>query len=250
MVPRRGAFSNSQAQRTGFTQYLCSNPINSILWFLRGITIVCGLMFVFTVGLNKHSAYQKTLLSAAATNALRLHQRVGRVQFSMSFLQNTFCEDSFHYLLYCMILLSVQPMTLGLATVVLFALLHWCNFFVNLMQASGFGNATLCQTIDSFIKRHMQTILHLAACCEIFLLPVIVSLTLYGKCNVIAPFVYYRFVTMRYSSRRNPRTRLAFQELRATAEYIANHRACPSLVQKAIHQLIRLVNWLAPPPVH
>ncbi|CDW56270.1 transmembrane protein 33 [Trichuris trichiura] len=226
------------------------NPINSVLWFLRGVTIVCGLMFVFPLGLNKYSAYQKTLLSAAATNALRLHQRVGRIQFNMSFLQNTFCEDSFHYLLYCMILLSVQPMTLGLATVVLFALLHWCNFFVNLMQASHFGHTALCQATDTFIKKHMQTILHLAACCEIFLLPVIVSLTLYGKCNIIAPFIYYRFITMRYSSRRNPRTRLAFQELRATAEYVANHRACPSLLRKAIYQLIRLVNWLAPPPVH
>ncbi|TMW44223.1 hypothetical protein DOY81_010695, partial [Sarcophaga bullata] len=35
------------------------------------------------------------------------------------------------------------------------------------------------------------------------------------------PIVYYHFLVMRYSSRRNPYTRNAFAELRMTAEMLA-----------------------------
>lgn len=57
------------------------------------------------------SSYQKTLISAAATNALRLHQRLGGIQFSREFVGRVFLEDSCHYLFYSILLLSAAPIT-------------------------------------------------------------------------------------------------------------------------------------------
>ncbi|XP_003369831.1 transmembrane protein 33, partial [Trichinella spiralis] len=95
--------------------YLKSRGIDSILWILRIITIVFGVLFVISSGKEKPSYYEKTLLSAAATNALRLQQRIGRVQFNMGFIRRLFAEDASHYLLFSLTLLTVYPITFGIA---------------------------------------------------------------------------------------------------------------------------------------
>lgn len=60
---------------------------------------------------NPYNAYYKALLSNAATSALRLHQRLGRVQFTAVFLRELVKEDSCHYLFYSLIFLYVAPIT-------------------------------------------------------------------------------------------------------------------------------------------
>lgn len=57
--------------------------------------------------------------------------------------------------------------------------------------------------------------------------------------------VYYNFLIMRYSSRRNPYTRFAFTELRMRAELLGSWS--PPFVRKIIFSGIGFVNRLAPP---
>ncbi|KAL1243491.1 Ras-related protein [Trichinella spiralis] len=219
--------------------YLKSRGIDSILWILRIITIVFGVLFVISSGKEKPSYYEKTLLSAAATNALRLQQRIGRVQFNMGFIRRLFAEDASHYLLFSLTLLTVYPITFGIAPVFLFALLHWTNFTLQLLKSIGFSHLKVSHFLENFLQKYMQTLLHISAYCEILLLPVLIFLVLNGKCQLIIPFIHYRFLVMRYFSYRNPHTRVAFQEFRIFFEKIAYHRSCPSLFRRVILKIIQ-----------
>jgi hypothetical protein len=102
-----------------------------VLWLTRLATIVTALLFVVPIsGFEQNSLYQKALLSSAATSALKLHQRLAGQGFQLSraFFQNLVVEDSFHYLLYSIVFLSSYPITIVLAPVVLFALLHVSSY--------------------------------------------------------------------------------------------------------------------------
>lgn len=48
-------------------------------------------------------------MNNAATSALRLHQRVPRVQLTRQFLETLLLEDSCHYLFYSLIFLYTAP---------------------------------------------------------------------------------------------------------------------------------------------
>lgn len=63
----------------------------------------------------------------------------------------------------------------------------------------------------------------------------------------MTPFVYYHFLVLRYSSRRNPYTRNMFYELRLATESAANNPRVPPFVRKAVHTSISVISRLAPP---
>ena len=57
-------------------------------------------------------------------------------------------------------------------------------------------------------------------------------------------FVYYRFLTLRYASRRNPYSRNSFYELRMTTEHYAQRS--PESIRNFLYKAIEFVNRLAP----
>lgn len=68
-----------------------------------------------------------------------------------------------------------------------------------------------------------------------------------GRAGLMTPFVYYHFLVLRYSSRRNPYTRNMFYEFRLRAEAAANNPRVPSMLRKAVHTSIAVISRLAPP---
>lgn len=68
-----------------------------------------------------------------------------------------------------------------------------------------------------------------------------------GRAGLMTPFVYYHFLVLRYSSRRNPYTRNMFYELRLATETAANHPHVPALAQKLLLTSISVISRLAPP---
>ena len=75
-------------------------------------------------------------MSNAATSALRLTQRIPSVQFSREFFAHLLMEDSAHYLLYSIIFMYTSPMTMVLAPIFLFALLHFASYSLGLLDVS------------------------------------------------------------------------------------------------------------------
>jgi len=58
--------------------------------------------------------------------------------------------------------------------------------------------------------------------------------------------MYYRFLTLRYASQRNPYTRGLFSELRQSVEYLCTKPACPAFVARICQNAIGFINRLAP----
>ena len=68
-----------------------------------------------------------------------------------------------------------------------------------------------------------------------------------GRGSLLVPFVYYRFLTLRYASRRNPYSRAIFAEMRVALERQATSAYCPALLASLIRRGVALVSALSPP---
>lgn len=62
----------------------------------------------------------------------------------------------------------------------------------------------------------------------------------------MTPFIYYHFLALRYTSRRNPYNRNMFHELRLATESMANNPRVPPIGKKIVLSGIAIVEKLAP----
>jgi hypothetical protein len=229
----------------GLMSHLLFNKVETGLWLTRLLTVFFGILFILPIfGGDPHSIYQRIFLGAAATSALRLHQRAARpVRLSREFFGSLVLEDSCHYLFYSLIFYHTMAVTLAVIPVVLFALLHSCTFTQSVVDKVG------PQALGNFIlkiKSHQQQILRFVACSEIFLMPTTVFLAFTGKGGLILPFFYYRFLTLRYASRRNPYCRTVFYELRISLENVCRSPSCPGFLRSLTNKGIAMISRFAP----
>ncbi|CAJ0943153.1 unnamed protein product, partial [Mesorhabditis belari] len=256
----RGASSSTSQRSDGSTprptpssatlsQFVKEHTMDCVLFATRIFTIFFALSYIlpFTSSNTQQSAYFKAFAAAAATNALRLQQRIGSVSFTREFFARLLLEDSCHYLFYCVLFLTSSPLTMALLPIVLFAALHSSNFFVTMMNTTGNGGNPLVQRVATFTSLQTQNCLGIIACSEIFLAPLLFSMIFMGKASLFTPFVFYRFLTLRYASRRNPYTRQAFYQMRVSLDQIAAQPACPTIVRTFVHKSISVISNLAPP---
>ncbi|XP_053643068.1 Krueppel homolog 2 [Cherax quadricarinatus] len=226
--------------------HVLQHKVDTALWATRALTLIFCISYLIPIFGNPHSSYQKVLMSNAATSALRLHQRIPSVQFSREFFAQLLMEDSAHYLLYSLIFMYTAPITMVLAPIFLFALLHFASYSLGLLDVMGQYNALGSRFLISLVEFQHRNILRGAAFVEIFLMPLCILLLFLGRVNLLTPFVYYRFLTLRYSSRRNPYTRNMFHELRMTMEYTVNKPGIPVFLRTAVNRAIAFISGLAP----
>ncbi|XP_071530224.1 transmembrane protein 33 [Panulirus ornatus] len=225
---------------------IMEHKVDTALWATRALTLIFCILYLIPVFGNPYSSYQKVLMSNAATSTLRLHQRVPLVQLSREFFAQLLMEDSAHYLLYSIIFMYTSPITMVLAPIFMFALLHFASYSLGLLDVMGQNNALGSRFLISLVEYQHRNILRGAAFVEIFLLPLCIILLFLGRVNLLTPFVYYRFLTLRYSSRRNPYTRNMFYELRVTMEYMVNKPGIPVFLRNAVNRSIVFISGLAP----
>uniref|UniRef100_A0A673U634 Transmembrane protein 33 n=1 Tax=Suricata suricatta TaxID=37032 RepID=A0A673U634_SURSU len=192
------------------------------------------------------SFYQRALLANALTSALRLHQRLPHFQLSRAFLAQALLEDSCHYLLYSLIFVNSYPVTMSIFPVLLFSLLHAATYTKKVLDAKGSNSLPLLRSVLDKLSANQQNILKFIACNEIFLMPATVFMLFSGQGSLLQPFIYYRFLTLRYSSRRNPYCRTLFNELRIVVEHVIMKPACPLFVRRLCLQSIAFISRLAP----
>ncbi|MGH0146891.1 UNVERIFIED_CONTAM: hypothetical protein FKN15_014118 [Acipenser sinensis] len=112
--------------------------------------------------------------------------------------------------------------------------------------AMGPNSMAFVRTFLDKLSTNQQNILKFIACNEIFLMPATVFMLFSGQGSLIQPFIYYRFLTLRYSSRRNPYCRTLFTEMRILIEHFIMKPACPVFLRKMFLNSIVLVSRLAP----
>lgn len=228
-------------------EHIILNKIDTALWASRVLTILFSIGYIIPIFGNPTNAYYKVLMANAATSALRLHQRLPRFQFSREYLQKLLLEDSCHYLLYSLIFLYAYPVLLIIFPVTLFAVLHSASYSLTLLDTLGQNSWWGARLLISLVEFQTRNILRLAAFAEIFIMPLAVVLVFLGKAGIMTPLVYYQFLVLRYSSRRNPYTRNVFYELRLVTENFANGARTPQAVRKVLQGSISFISRLAPP---
>lgn len=130
----RGDAARGQPEaRDSLAGYLSEKRTDLLLFFTRLLTLVFAVHALFFASAVSH---QRSLLAAAATSALRLHQRMPAVRFDRQFWALISGEDAFHYLLYCVAFGLSRPLSLALLPVSLFAFLHSASFALLLADKS------------------------------------------------------------------------------------------------------------------
>jgi hypothetical protein len=253
--PRNGNPNQNQQQENQRTQvnimdYVMRDKITALIFLTRLFTVVCTFFFIIPIsGYDLNALYSKSLMSSAATSALKLHQRMTGVPFQLNrvYFANLMIEDSFHYLLYALIFMSNPPITIILMPVTGFAMLHVASYIKTLINLN--GSETSLGPIRKFVNlvtSKDKDIMRFVAINEIMLLPTIAVMIFVGKSTIFMPFVYYRFLTMRYASRRNPYNKMMFYELRITAEHFINNPSCPQAVRSMCQRGIGILSRMAP----
>ena len=124
-------------------RHMQNDKIGVGMWMTRVLTIIFAvfgyiLPILSSMLGNPVNCYYKTMMAAAATSALRLHQRLPRIQLSREFAANVMTEDSAHYLLFSLIFIFASgPITMALLPVLLFAVLHAASYTLNMLDALG-----------------------------------------------------------------------------------------------------------------
>jgi hypothetical protein len=228
------------------SEHVSRNKIDMGLLATRFLTIIFAIAYVIPIFGNAQSAYYKVLMANAATSALRLHQRLPQVQFTKEFLARLLLEDSCHYLFFSLIFLYVSPVLLIILPVVLFAILHAASYSLTILDIIGQNYGWAARMIISLVELQTRNMLRLAAFTEIFLMPLAIILVFSGRAGLMTPFIYYHFLVLRYSSRRNPHARNVFHELRIAVEHLAGNPKTPSIISKVLRSGVSLVSRLAP----
>lgn len=244
---------NNNATRSSLqdlTNFIMQDKISAVLWFTRILTLLFSTMFIIPIfGFDPNTLYQKAMMSSAATSALKLHQRMNNVPFQLNrdYLAKLIVEDSFHYLLYSFIFLSTAPVTIILMPVAAFALLHiavYTRTILNLILGAESGGP-LRRALNAILAKD-KDLMRFIAINEIIIAPTIVIMIFMGKAGIFVPFIYYRFICMRYQSRRNPYNRIMFYELRMIIDYYTSQPSCPGVFRSLGQSLINLMNRFAP----
>lgn len=234
--------------QNGPVQFLLSNKLETAMWLSRLFTDYCSIMFILPL-LGPQAAanfYQRALLANALTSALRLHQRLPHFQLSRAFLAQALQEDSCHYLLYSLILVNSYPITMSIFPVFLFSLLHATTYTKKVLDTMGPNSLMFVRNFLNKLTANQQNILKFIACNEIFLMPATVFMIFSGQGSLLQPFIYYRFLTLRYTSRRNPYCRTLFTELRFLLEHFVMKPSCPVFFRRMCLNSIAFISRLAP----
>lgn len=223
---------------------LMERKSDTALLLSRIATIVFAILYFLSSFRSSGDAnvyYSKALLSSAVTSILRLRQRIPAFQFSREFFINLMREDSAHYLMYSFLFLTGSPMTIVLIPITTYALLHSSSFLSQILT----DLPAIKLQLERITAKHAH-LLRFIALNEIILMPLLVLSIFVARSNLLLIFLYYRFLTLRYTSHRNPYTRTLFYELRQQTEYFCSQPSCPPIVSRICHTIINFINRLAP----
>lgn len=245
--------NQQQNQPPTVKQYLITNKYDTCLWLIRIYMIFSTVLYIVPLlGMQfSASSYKRVLIGSAAISALRIHQRMPRIQFSVEFAKQLVLEDSFHYFSYSVLfLIGSQPATVILMPIFIFAVMHAATYTRKVIEVSGTGNSLVLkfrQLISKIENREIQQqMLLFIATTEILVFALSVLMMFGGQATILVPFFYYRFLQLRYSSRRNPYSKLAFSRLRLSIEQLSNHPKCPSIGRKILLGIVSIAVRFCP----
>ncbi|XP_071787319.1 transmembrane protein 33-like [Asterias amurensis] len=231
------------------SNYLASNKLDLCLLLSRVTTVVCSFFYLVPI-YGPQSAqvfYQRAIICNGLTSALRLQQRLPSFQFTRIYLSLLLMEDSCHNLFYSLIFANSQAITLALTPPLLFALLHASNFIKKLINLMGPNRMYLIRKMVDMLISNQNQLLRFIALDEIIIMPFLIFMVFTGRVTFLVPIMYFRFLTFRYGSRRNPYCKQIFHELRIVTETYCSKPNTPQFLRNFLTKCITMISRFAPP---
>lgn len=212
-----------------------ANKLDAAAWCIRMYIVILSVFYILLGGAlpSVDTNYKKALIANAFVACIRLHQRMnGQFALSKAHMEMVFREDSAHYLIFSIIFL-MQPIkiTMALMPIAIMAMVHAVKYGFRVLEAIGTDKG---RSLLNFVAVKQQILFRLVALTEIFLMPALVVMVCLGRAQIFSPFLYYRYVKLRYSSQRNAYCRQVFYELRMTAHQYKSSPSMPGFLKKAI----------------
>lgn len=245
---RREEANTQEARDTGsIINFMAARRVATAMWVLRLYLIFLSIQYMFFCSaFDMNHYFTRAMLANGIICALRLHQRIPEFKLTRQHLGQVMAEDSGHFLMFSFIFLFGFPISIALVPVTVFALMHACSFTRQMLDVRGSNSFPPVRKIINHVANHQATLFRFIAMNEIIIMPTTVAMAFGGKTLIVTPFLYYRFLTYRYLSQRNPYSRLTFRELHLTIKYMTESPNCPSLVRSLLYKVIAFAMKLAP----
>ncbi|EDV20572.1 expressed hypothetical protein [Trichoplax adhaerens] len=227
-------------------EFLTQNKLQTCMWISRIVTVWSCIFYILPITGIQLVHYRRAIMCGAITSSIRTYQRSPPFQMSREYLNQLVREDSFHYLLFCFLFMAHMPITPVLFPVGIFALLHACTFTTTLLNLTSPGSFQMLRGLTSYVHQKQQMLMMFAASTEVILMPMVIFQLFSGGGSILLPFVYYRFLCMRYTSQRNPYSRQVFYQYRLAIEYLTSRPSCPAFLRTFGYRFINFVNKLCP----
>jgi hypothetical protein len=217
------------------TALINQGKLDAASWFIRIYLVILSVQHILLGGAlpSIDPCYKKALIANALVACVRLHQRIGgSFALSKEHFSRVALEDSAHYLLFSLVFL-MQPgkITMALVPITIMAAVHAVKYGYKVLDTIGTNTG---RGLLNAIALKQQSLFRVVALTEIFLLPVLIIMVFLGRAQIFSPFLYYRYVKLRYYSQRNVYCKQVFYELRMTGDMYKNNPRTPAILKKAI----------------
>ena len=200
-------------------EHIKDHKIDFILAVTRALTVLCTLSYLIGFPGPASNRFKQALLMNAATSSLRLHQRMPPPQLSQlsrTYFLNLFKEDSFHYLIFPLMFVTGHPVALALLPCSLYAIFNLAVYAISILDKVG-NQDQLKARISDLVARYQQNLLHTVALSEVTMMPVVAIGVLTKTVGIFVPFLYYRFLVLRYNSTRNAHLKMLVSQITTMA---------------------------------
>jgi hypothetical protein len=167
--------------------------------------------------------------------------------FSRACLTLFTVEDSGHYVLYSLFFYN-HYIAMFILPVYFYSILFVVKFIKGMEQFLPGGLRNLCHKINTVISSKQADIHRFIAYCEILNILFLAWKIITGHIFITTLFVYYYFLKLRYTSRRNASVRTVFSEIHEAVVGGASHPNCPTFLSTIIHKVVGFVSRLNPMP--
>ena len=132
---------------------------------------------------------------------------------------------------------------MALLPISLMAMIHAVKYGYKVLDTTGWAAG---RSLLNFIAVKQQILFRLVALTEIFLMPALIVMVILGRAQLFSPFLYYRYLMLRYMSQRNAYCRQVFYELKMAGDQYKNSPRVPGFLKKAIDMAQKLCLRLVP----
>lgn len=95
----------------------------------------------------------------------------------------------------------------ALFPVLMFALMQSSAQYRKLLGVSGRTGPAFLNRMIGKLEANRESLFRFIAMCEIILMPIVIFMAFTGRVSIFVPFIFFKFLTLRYSSQRNPYSR-------------------------------------------